>query len=271
MRGFKIIIVLLISSFILLSSAIAEEGRLMRFPDIHKDKIVFVYAGDLWLVSSQGGIARRLTTHEGLELFPKFSPDGEWIAFTAQYDGNTDVYIIPSEGGEPKRLTFYPGFENTSERHGFDDMVLGWHPDNQKVLFRSWRDSHNGWFQRLFTVNKEGGFPEVLPLPEGGLTCFSPDGDKIAYNRIFRNFRTWKRYKGGLAQDIWIYDLKKNKIERITDYEGTDTYPMWHQDRIYFGSDRDHTMNIFFYDLSTKKIKRVTDHQEFDVNWPSLG
>ncbi len=271
MRGFKIILVLLVSSFILASSAFAEEGRLMRFPDIHKDKIVFVYAGDLWLVSSQGGIARRLTTHQGLELFPKFSPDGKWIAFTAQYDGNTDVYVIQSEGGEPKRLTFYPGFENTSERHGFDDMVLGWHPDNQRILFRSWRDSYNGWFQRLFTIHKDGGFPEVLPLPEGGLTCFSPDGDKIAYNRIFRNFRTWKRYKGGLAQDIWIYDLKKNEVERITDYEGTDTYPMWHQDKIYFGSDRDHTMNIFCYDLKTKETKKVTDHQEFDVNWPSLG
>jgi tricorn protease len=255
----------------LVSVAFAEEGRLMRFPDIHKGKIVFVYAGDLWLVSSQGGIARRLTTHEGLELFPKFSPDGKWIAFTGQYDGNTDVYIIQSEGGEPKRLTFYRGFENTSERHGFDDMVLGWHPDNQRILFRSWRDSYNGWFQRLFLIDKEGGFPEVLPLPEGGLTCFSPDGDKIAYNRIFRNFRTWKRYKGGLAQDIWIYDLKKNEVKRITDYEGTDTYPMWHQDRIYFGSDRDHTMNIFVYDFTTREIKKVTDHQEFDVNWPSPG
>jgi tricorn protease len=271
MRGFKIIVGILILGFILLSSAFAEEGRLMRFPDIHKDKIVFVYAGDLWLVSSQGGIARRLTTHEGLELIPKFSPDGKWIAFTGQYDGNTDVYIIPSEGGEPKRLTFYPGFENTSERHGFDDMVLGWHPDNQRVLFKSWRDSYNGWFQRLFLIDKDGGFPEVLPLPEGGLTCFSPDGDKIAYNRIFRNFRTWKRYKGGLAQDIWIYDLKKNEVEKVTNYQGTDTYPMWHQDRIYFGSDRDHTMNIFSYDLKTKEIRKITNHQEFDVNWPSLG
>jgi len=268
---FKVIIFILVLSFTLLSLASAEEGRLMRFPDIHKDKIVFVYAGDLWLVPSQGGIARRLTTHEGLELFPKFSPDGEWIAFTGQYDGNTDVYLIPSEGGEPVRLTFYRGFENTSERHGFDDMVLGWHRDNQKVLFRSWRDSYNGWFQRLFLVDKDGGFPEVLPLPEGGLTSFSPDGDKIAYNRIFRNFRTWKRYKGGLAQDIWIYDLKKNEVEKITDYKGTDTYPMWHQDKIYFGSDRDHTMNIFSYDLNTKSIKKITNHQEFDVNWPSLG
>jgi tricorn protease len=243
----------------------------MRFPDIHNDKVVFVYAGDLWLVSSQGGIARRLTTHIGLELMPKFSPDGKWIAFTGQYDGATDVYVIPAEGGQPKRVTFCPSFENTSERHGFDDMVLGWHPDNKRILFRSWRYSYNSWFQRLFLIDKSGGFPEVLPLPEGGLTSFSPDGDKIAYNRIFRNFRTWKRYKGGLAQDIWIYDLNKNEIEKITDYEGTDTYPMWHQNKIYFGSDRDHTMNIFSYDLDAKETKKITNHQEFDVKWPSLG
>ena len=271
MNSFKIIVCFIMLGLVLLGSAFADEGRLMRFPDIHKDKIVFVYAGDLWLVSSEGGIARRLTTHEGLELFPKFSPDGKWIAFTGQYDGATDVYLIPAEGGEPKRLTFCPSLENTSERHGFDDMVLGWHPDNQRILFRSWRFSYNSWFQRLFLIDKNGGFPELLPLPEAGLSSFSADGDKIAYNRIFRNFRTWKRYKGGLAQDIWIYDLKKNEVERITDYEGTDTYPMWHKDRIYFGSDRDHTANIFSYDLGSKQTEKVTFHEEFDVNWPSLG
>jgi len=271
MSKFRTITFSLILGLHLLGSALAEEGRLMRFPDIRKDKIVFVYAGDLWLVPSEGGIARRLTTHQGLELVPKFSPDGQWIAFTGQYDGATDVYLIPAQGGEPKRLTFCPSFENTSERHGFDDMVLGWHPDNQRVLFRSWRFSYNSWFQRLFLVDKNGGFPEVLPLPEAGLTSFSPGGDRIAYNRIFRNFRTWKRYKGGLAQDIWIYDLKKNQVERITDFEGTDTYPMWHQDKIYFGSDRDHTMNIFAYDLKTKETKKLTFHDDFDVKWPSLG
>ncbi len=249
----------------------AEETRILRFPDIHQDKIVFVHAGDLWLVHSQGGIARRLTSDKGLELFPKFSPDGKLIAFTGQYDGNTDVYVIPAEGGEPKRLTYRPGFENLAERHGFDDMVLDWHPGGDKILFRSWRQSYNSWFETLFLIGKEGGFPESLPLPEAGLTCFSPDGSKIAYNRIFRNFRTWKRYKGGLAQDIWIYDFGKNTVQRVTDYEGTDTSPMWYQDRIYFVSDRDRTANIFCYDLGTGQTRKITDHAEFDVKWPSLG
>jgi tricorn protease len=258
-------------SLIVVSLAFAEESRLMRFPDIYQDKIVFVYAGDLWLVPSDGGIARRLTTHVGMELFPKFSPDGKMIAFTGQYEGNTDVYVIPSEGGEPKRLTYHPGSENMPDRFGFDDMVLGWHPDGKRILFRSLRESYNGWFQKLYLVDLKGALPEALPLPEGGLTSFSPDGTKIAYNRQFRNFRTWKRYKGGLAQDIWTYDLKNNTIERITDYEGTDTSPMWHENKIYFVSDRDHTANIFCYDLDTQKTRKITNHDEYDVKWPSLG
>ena len=249
----------------------AEESRLMRFPDIYQDKVVFVYAGDLWLVPSEGGIARRLTSDVGMELVPKFSPDGKWIAFTGQYEGNTDVYLIPSEGGEPKRLTYRPGFENMSDRAGFDDMVLDWHPDGKRILFRSWRESYNTWFQKLYLVSKDGGYPEALPLPEGGLTSFSPDGTKIAYNRTFRNFRTWKRYKGGLAQDIWIYDLKNNTIEQITDWEGTDTSPMWFEDKIYFVSDRDGRANIYCYELSTKKTRKITDYSDFDVKWPSLG
>lgn len=258
-------------SFVASNLSQAEETRILRFPDIHQDRIVFVHAGDLWLVNSEGGIARRLTSDKGLEIFPKFSPDGKWIAFTGQYDGNTDVYVIPAEGGEPKRLTYRPGFENMAERHGYDDMVLDWHPGGDKILFRSWRESYNSWFQNLFLVGKEGGFPERLPLPEAGLTCFSPDGSKLAYNRIFRNFRTWKRYKGGLAQDIWIYDLHDSTVQRITDYEGTDTSPMWHRDGIYFVSDRDRTANIFCYDLETKETRKITQHADFDVKWPGLG
>ncbi|MFH1335454.1 MAG: protease, partial [Candidatus Zixiibacteriota bacterium] len=271
MRYFKLILFLLMGCIFGFNLGQAEESRLMRFPDIYQDKIVFVYAGDLWLVPQEGGLARRLTSDRGMELFPKFSPDGKWIAFTGQYGGNTDVYLIPAEGGEPKRLTYRPGFENLSDRAGFDDMVLDWHPDGRRILFRSWRDSYNTWFQRLYLVSKEGGFPESLPLPEAGLTSFSPDGTKIAYNRTFRNFRTWKRYKGGLAQDIWIYDLKNNGIEKITDWEGTDTSPMWFEDRIYFVSDRDGRANIYCYDLSTKKTRKITDHSDFDVKWPSLG
>ena len=271
MRYLKFGLIFLMVCIFALNLAQAEEARLLRFPDIHKERIVFVYAGDLWLVKTEGGIARRLTSHVGFELFPKFSPEGKMIAFTGQYDGNTDVYVIPAKGGEPKRLTYRPGFENMPDRFGFDDMVLDWHPDGERILFRSWRESYNSWFQNLFLIGIEGGFPEALPLPEAGLTCFSPDGTKIAYNRIFRNFRTWKRYKGGLAQDIWVYDLNQNIIQQITDDEGTDTSPMWYEDKIFFVSDRDRTANIFCYELNTKKTRKITYHTDYDVKWPSLG
>lgn len=271
MRQARIGLILLMICVFASGSAPAEESRLMRFPDVHKDRIVFVYAEDLWLVPTEGGMARRLTSDAGAELFPKFSPDGQMIAFTGQYDGNTDVFVIPAEGGEPKRLTFRPGFENMSDRFGYEDMVLDWHPDGKKILFRSARESYNSWFQTLFLIGLEGGFPEGLPLPEAGLTSFSPDGSKIAYNRIFRNFRTWKRYRGGLAQDIWVYDLNTNTVQQITHDKGTDTSPMWHGDKILFTSDRDHTANIFCYEFDTEQTRKITNHTDFDVKWPGAG
>ncbi len=251
----------------------APETRLMRFPDIYRDKIVFSYGGDLWEVSSQGGVARRLTTSAGLELFPKFSPDGSRIAFTAQYDGNFNVYVMPSEGGQPKQLTFNPGMPGIPERMGIENQVVNWFPDGKRILFLSRRDTFNSWFPRLFSVGVDGGLPERLPIDKGGLTSFSPDGTRIAYNRIFRNFRTWKRYTGGMAQDIWIYDFKRNQIQQITHYPGTDTYPMWHGDTIYFGSDRgpEHRINLYSYSLKTRQIRQLTHFTEFDVEWPSLG
>ena len=249
------------------------EGRLMRFPDISKDQIAFSYAGDLWLVPSSGGVARRITTHPGLELFPKFSPDGKWIAFTGQYDGNFNVYVIPAGGGEPKQLTFLPDVASMPERMGPNNMVINWFPDSRRILFLSRRDTFNTWFGRLYSVSVDGGLPERLPIDKGGLTSFSADGTKIAYNRIFRNFRTWKRYTGGMAQDIGIYDFTNRSYERITDYPGTDTYPMWRGDTIYFGSDRgpEHRMNLYGYDLKTKQTRQLTTFKDFDLNWPSLG
>ncbi len=258
------------------SLAVAQptpEGRLLRFPDIYKDKVVFSYAGDLWLVSTSGGAARRITTHPGLELFPKFSPDGKWIAFTGQYDGNFNVYLIPAEGGQPKQLTFLPDPISVPERMGPNNMVINWFPDSKRILFLSRRDTFNGWFGRLFSVGIDGGLPIRLPIDKGGLTSFSPDGTRIAYNRIFRNFRTWKRYTGGMAQDIAIYDFKNNTYERLTDYPGTDTYPMWHGDTIYFGSDRgpEHRVNLYACDVKTKATRQLTHFTDYDVNWPSLG
>ncbi len=235
--------------------------RLLRFPDVSGDRVAFTYAGDIWLTSRAGGETRRLTAHPGNETFPKFSPDGKWIAFTGDYDGNTDVYVMPAEGGEPKRLTYHPA----------PDQVLGWTPDSQRVLFRSTRTSFSGRFDKLFTVSVQGGMPDELPLPAGGLTSYSPDGTKIAYNRISTEFRTWKRYRGGWHQFVSIYDLKNNVYEEVPHTEAADTFPMWEGDAIYFDSDRDGVMNIYRYDLKTKRLKQLTNYKEYDVKWPSLG
>ena len=247
----------------------------MRFPDIHGDRIAFVYGGDIWLASAHGGAASRMTTAPGRELFPKFSPDGKWLAFTGQYDGNFNVYLMNSEGGQPRQMTFYQGSaEPLNERMGIHNEVLTWTPDSKRIVFLSRRDASNGWTKRPFTISIDGGLPEPLPMDQGGLMTYNADGTKIAYNRIFRNFRTWKRYTGGLAQDIYIYDLKNNVFEQQiphTDY--TDTFPMWHGNTVYFTSDRgdDHRFNIYSYDLGSKQVEQITHYTDFDVMWPSLG
>jgi len=271
-RNCALLAVLLITS--LLPAQELQEGRLLRFPDVYKDKLAFMYAGDLWLVSSSGGTARRITSHAGRELFPKFSPDGKWIAFTGEYDGNFNVYVMPSEGGQPRQLTFYQGSaQPLSDRMGIHNEVVTWTPDSKRIVFLSRRDASNGWSKRAFSVSLEGGLPEALPMPEGGLTSFSFDGTKLAYNRIFRNFRTWKRYTGGLAQDISIYDLKNNTSEDLPHTEWTDTFPMWHGNTIYFSSDRgpEHKLNLYSYDIATKQVEQLTKFDDFDVMWPSLG
>jgi tricorn protease len=253
----------------------AQEGRLLRFPDIYKDKIAFMYGGDLWLGSSAGGTARRITSHPGRELFPKFSPDGKWLAFTGQYDGNFNVYVMPADGGQPKQLTFYQGSaQPLSDRMGVLNQVIGWTRDGKSIVFLSRRDASNGWTKRPYTVSVDGGLAQPMPMDEGGLLSFSADGSKVAYNRIFRNFRTWKRYTGGLAQDITIYDIENNVVEQIvphTDY--TDTFPMWHGNTIYFTSDRgpEHRLNLYSYELGSKQVEQLTKFDEFDVMWPSLG
>jgi tricorn protease len=239
----------------------AKEARLLRFPDIHNDQIVFVYAGNLWTVKAEGGIARKLTSFEGQEIYPKFSPDGEWVAFSGEYDGNADIYKIPAAGGEPVRLTYHPSI----------DKLVEWTPDGKDILFISGRESYSYRFNRLFKVSAAGKMPQTLPLPTAGLASYSPDAKQIAYNRMERENRTWKRYKGGMAQDIWIYDFARNSIKQMTTYDGTDNFPMWHGDKIYFLSDRDHTANIFYYDVKSKKISKVTNHTEYDVKWPSIG
>jgi len=250
------------------------QKRLCRFPTLHGNTIVFEAAGNLWKVNRTGGVAQRLTSDNGYDLMPRFSPDGSTIAFTGEYDGNVDVYTMPASGGEVNRLTYHSDVvERAPTRWGPDNMVASWTPDGQGIDFISRRKTFNSWFGQLFTVDKDGGLPQQMPLPKGGTLSYSPDGNKIAYNRIFRNFRTWKRYYGGLAQDIWTYDLQSHQSKQITHWKGTDTYPMWYQQKIYFASDRgsNHRLNIWVYNTTSQKFQQVTHFKDFDIDWPSLG
>ncbi|BBM86403.1 S41 family peptidase [Candidatus Uabimicrobium amorphum] len=245
----------------------------MRFPDIHHQHIVFTYAGDLYTVSSEGGLAKRLTSHEGFEMFARFSPDGKTIAFTGQYDGNTEVYVVPANGGSPKRLTYTATLDRDFvwDRMGPNNIVMAWTPDGKNIVFRSRMRSFNSFIGQLFSVKLKGDIPTVLPLPKGGFCSFSADGKKLAYNQIFREFRTWKRYHGGMADDISIYDFDTKQTTQITQHKGQDIIPMWHENRIYFISDRNKTMNLFCYDLETQKLQQLTDFNEFDIKFPSIG
>jgi tricorn protease len=251
------------------------ETRLLRFPAIHGNQIVFTYAGDLYTVASGGGVARKLTNHEGFEMFPRFSHDGKWIAFTGQYDGNTEVYVIPSEGGVPRRLTFTAtlGRDDVSDRMGPNNLVMGWKHDDRHIVFRSRMHEFNDFKGQLYTVSLDGDIPEQLPLPYGGFCSYSPDDQKLVYNRIFREFRTWKRYRGGMTDDVWIYDFATKKTENITNNPAGDIEPMWSGNKIYFLSDRDSVkrMNLYVYDLTTKDTKQLTSFAEFDIKFSSLG
>ncbi len=239
----------------------AAQSHLMRLADVHDDRIVFTYEGDLWLVSSAGGDARRLTNHPGVESWAKFSPDGRQIAFTGQYDGGLDVYVMDARGGVPRRLTHHPA----------NDRVLGWWPDGKSVLFRS----NRAWPQRgeeVYRVSLEGGMSERLPIDRAGLASVSPDGRHIAYNRITRESRTWKRHAGGTAQNIWMGSLEERDYRQIIASEFSDNFPMWHGDTIYFNSDReDGTLNLYAYDVPTQAVTRLTHYKDYDVKYPSLG
>ena len=252
-----------------------DEARLLRFPAIYDNQLVFTYAGDLYTVQSEGGIARKLTNHPGYEMFARFSPDGKTIAFTGQYDGNTEVFTMNSQGGVPKRVTFTAtlGRDDVSDRMGPNNIVFGWKHDNQTIVFRTRKKSYNDFNGSLYTVNMDGSLPEELPVPRGGFCSFSPDDQKMAYNRIFREFRTWKRYRGGMADDIWIFDFKTKKIENITNNAAQDIIPMWSGNKIYYISDNNEVkrMNLYVYDVTTKETKKLTDYKDFDIKFPSLG
>lgn len=238
------------------------ETLLLRMPTVSATSVAFVYAGDLWVAPRAGGEARQLTTHPGLEVNPRFSPDGRWIAFTGEYDGNPDVFVVPAAGGEPRRLTFHPGA----------DVVEGWTPDGRAVLFSSARYSHAG-FHRLFTVPVEGGFEEPLPMPMAERGAYAPDARRIAYNPI-RNLwteGTWRHYRGGQEPFIWLFDFATQETEAVPHQNASDTWPMWIGDVVYFVSDLDGTMNLFGYDTQTKRLSQVTHHADFDVKNASAG
>jgi len=253
-----------------------QEARVMRFPTVSEDQIAFSYGGDLYMVPLAGGVARKLTAfYEGYEAFPRFSPDGKSIAFTGEYDGNREVYLMPAEGGSPRRLTYTPSLhrDDISDRMGPNNLVIGWTPDGKDIIFRSRMREWNDFNGQLYLVPAEGGMPEQLPLPRGGFCSFSPDGKRLAFNRIFREFRTWKRYRGGMADDVWIYDFATKKTEDITNNPAQDIIPMWNGDRIYFLSDRDENkrMNLYVYDLKSKETRKLTSFVDFDIKFPSLG
>jgi tricorn protease len=237
-----------------------DAQPLLRFPDIHGNTVVFVHAEDIWTAPAEGGVATRLTLHDGEERFPKFSPDGQWIAFTGDSDGNTDVYVMSVHGGDITRVTWHPA----------GDVVVGWHPTRNKILFRSGRSSFNR-FSRLFLVDVDGTGEEEIPIHEAAQGSFSPDGSKIAYNRVSRAFRTWKRYQGGNEQNVHIYDFDTKKDAVLTDFAGTDRTPMWIGDKIYFSSDRDRTLNIYALDPNAGDVVQITKHAEYDVRRPSMG
>ncbi len=252
----------------------APQHALMRFPTLHGKTIAFEAGGNLWQVGIGGGAATRLTADPGYDQLPRFSPNGQWIAFTGEYSGQTDVYVMSATGGNARRLTYHSDVTpHAPLRWGPNNMVVTWTPDSRNIVFLSRRDTYNSWFGRLFEVPVTGGLPTALPLPKGGMLSYNATGTKIAYNRIFRNFRTWKHYYGGLAQDVWIYDFKTKKTERITHWKGTDVDPMWYGDTIYYASDEgpNHTLNLWAYSLKTHQFRQVTRFKNYDIDWPSLG
>jgi tricorn protease len=239
-----------------------EECKLLRQPDIAGDRIVFVYAGDLWTVARTGGTAARLTSHDGIEQFPKISPDGRTVAFTAEYDGNLDAYTVPIEGGEPARLTWHPQV----------DIVADWYPDGKSLLLRSPRAAAPRRFSQFYKIAATGGFEEKLPLPTAGYASWSADGTQLAFVAPTYESRTWKRYQGGNAPNIWIYDFAKNDSRKITDWAGADEWPMWHGTRVYYTSDQGgRTANLWCYDTKDQSRRQVTTFTEYDVKWPSAG
>jgi tricorn protease len=240
-----------------------SDARLASDPAVSARHIAFQYDGDLWIANRDGSSARRLTTHAGVETNPRFSPDGEWLAFTGEYDGNTDVFVVPVAGGAPVRLTWHPG----------SDVVQDWTPDGRAVLFRSQRVVYTNRHAQLFTVPVTGGQPEAVPVPHAAKAAFSPDGRRIAYTPLADATDQWKHYRGGRTARIWLYDRSDHGVVEIPQPEGrsNDTDPVWLGDRVYFRSDRNGEFNVFAYHVATGRIDQLTQYEDHPVMAVSGG
>jgi tricorn protease len=239
------------------------DTRLLSEPAISADRIAFIYANDLWTCGLDGKNVRRLTSDVGVESSPAFSADGRWIAFSAQYEGNTDVYVVGADGGVPKRLTWHPG----------NDVAVGFTPDSKSVLFTSPRNVYTARYTQLFTVPVDGGAEELLPIPHSDRAVYSPDGKRIAYNPLGPRFLQWKRYRGGTVSQVWLYDTATHAIEKVPQPASrvNDAGPMWLGDSVYFRSDREGEFNLWSYDTKSKALKRLTSHTDFPVLNASAG
>lgn len=259
----KLFFVSLITGLSILSIQAQIDARMFRYPDVSKNQITFSYAGDIWIVPIEGGTAFKLSSPSGEESYPKFSPDGSKIAFNGNYNGNSDVYVMPSSGGIPERITY----------HGGPDNVIDWHPAGEKILFSSSRESGRQRFRQLYLISQIGGQAEKLPMAFAEFGSFSPDGKSIAFTDKSRITRTWKRYRGGTAPDIFIFNLEDYSSINITNNTANDEIPMWNDNNIFFMSDQgpNERNNIWVYDQETKQNKQLTHFKDFDVHFPSLG
>ncbi|MFN9183745.1 MAG: hypothetical protein ACK6DN_11720, partial [Planctomycetota bacterium] len=251
------------------SAALADEPSftrgLCRYPDVSKDSIAFIYANDIWLVPKEGGTARPVANPLGFEGAPRFSPDGKSIAFRANYDQGLDLYTLSIDGGIPQRVTHHPAVES----------LCGWTPDGKGLLFMASGIDGLPVATKLYTVPASGGLPEKLPVPYGANGTLDKTGEWLAYTPHSTDTRTWKRYRGGMATDVWLVHLKTGESRRITQWEGTDTLPMWHGRKVYYLSDEGaaeaHVQNIWSYDVDSGERRQVTRFKEHDIKWPSIG
>lgn len=240
----------------------SPHGGMLRFPDVSATQIVFVYADDLWLVPREGGVALPLASPPGVEVLPRFSADGATIAFVGNYDGNRDLYTVATNGGVPQRITYHPSAES----------LCDWTPEGKLLFFTNGLAGRDRQVQ-LFQVAASGGLPEMLPVPYGAFASISADGKWLAYTPHTTDNRTWKRYRGGMSTDIWLFDLANKTSKRATTWEGTDTAPMWSGSKLYYLSDDgpSHRQNLWVCDPATLEKKQLTRFDDFDVKWPSIG